>query len=154
MGDPLSVAVSILTILEVTSAVGRFLKEIAKLRRAPTILLDLNNKLVDLQMLVRRVHDLSEQQSDVLPRPSDEGLLLSLNNVQSLLSRFENLIAYDLTVVRSCSGQLELDKSRWLCAKSKVKRLKEDLEAEKKDLSLQLALLSRYKEAIATKRSH
>ena len=154
MGDPLSVAVSILTILEATSAVGRFLKEIAKLRRAPTILLDLNNKLVDLQMLVRRVHDLTEQQSDVLPRPSDEGLLLSLKNVQSLLSRFEDLIAYDLTVVRTGSGQLELDKSRWLCAKSKVKRLKEDLEAEKKDLSLQLALLSRYNEAIATHRSY
>ena len=143
MGDPLSIAASILTILGTTSVVGSFLKEIYELRNAPSILLDLNNKLQDLQILVRRVHDLSEQQSDILTSASDEGLLRSLESVQSLLSRLENLVAYDLTVVRSGSGRLELDKSRWFRAKSKVKRLKEGLEVEKRELSLKLSLLIR-----------
>lgn len=147
MADPLSIAVSILTIMDATNTVGRFLKEIVQLRKAPDILLDLNNKLIDLQLIVQRIHDLSEQQSGTLMEKSDEGLSRSLENVQSLLSRFENLIAYHLTVVRSGSGPLELDKSRWLRAKSRVKRLKEDLEAEKRDLSLKLGLLTRYNEA-------
>lgn len=147
MADPLSIAVSILTIMDATNTVGRFLKEIVQLRKAPDILLDLNNKLIDLQLIVQRIHDLSEQQSGTLMEKLDEGLSRSLENVQSLWSRFENLIAYHLTVVRSGSGPLELDKSRWLRAKSRVKRLKEDLEAEKRDLSLKLGLLTRYNEA-------
>lgn len=144
MADPFSVAVGILTVLGATGTVKKFFKDVVRLRNGPDILLALNDQLVDLQILVQKIHDLLQQQSSILDVAPDEGLVRSLKTAQTLVSKLENFIAYDLTVVRGGGGHLELDKSRWLRVKPRVQKLVQDVQANKNDLKLAVDLLTRY----------
>ena len=144
MGDPFSIAVGILAVLDASTTVGRFLKDVVKLRKAPDILLGLNNELVDLQLLVQRVHGFLQENSELVDQSPDEGLLRSLGKTRAFLHQFEKLLAYDFTVLRTKSGQLELDKSRWIRAISKVERLRDDIRSSKINLGLALTVLIRY----------
>ena len=133
----------ILTVFSATGTAGRFLKEVVRLRKAPDILLALNSELVDLQMLVQSVHDLLQQHYDALGQKTTENLVRPLERARASLANFESLLAYDLTVIRHNHNRLELDKSRWIRTKARVKQVKDDIQNNKTDLSLALNVLTR-----------
>ena len=148
MADPFSIAMGILTVFGATGTVGRFLRDVVKLKNAPDILLELNNELYDLQRLVQRIHDVLREESEIISRPPDEDLTRSLRQIRTLLSKWENLIAYDLTKPGSKSDEMKLDRSRWIRLKSNVQELRDQVRSQKQNLIFTLSLQTRCVEMI------
>ena len=142
MGDPLSLAASILTLLGAGGAIGRTLKKVVALRHAPAILLALNNEVADLDNVVRTIDTVLHRHKNILELASIGYLGESLDKIRQALSTFENLISYELTVIEGKDSHLRLDKSTWLRAESKVRALKDELRAEKADVCLALSVLT------------
>ena len=141
MGDPLSAAASILTLLGAGGAVGKFLKKVVALKQAPDILLALNNDIVDLQRVVQVVDELLQEHSGMTDKAPLDHVCKSLGKVKTTLSTLEYLVSYELTVVERDGGHLRLDRSVWLRVENKVRRLREEIRANKGDLCLSLTLL-------------
>ena len=144
MGDPFSITVGILAVLGATGKVGKFLKEVIELSKGPDILLALNNELVDLHMLVQGVHDVLLQHSSISDQGPNEGLVRSLAKVEAVISKFERLLAYDLSKMNRDGSQVKLDKSSWLRQKSRVHTLKDEIRECKDNLAVALANFTRY----------
>lgn len=64
--DTLSITVSILTILGTGGVVAQNLGRIRRLRKAPTLLLQLNNEITDLELLVHAVEETLRENEDVI----------------------------------------------------------------------------------------
>ena len=143
MGDPLSAAASILTLLGAGGAVGKFLKKVVALRHAPDILLALNNDIVDLQRIVQIVEELRQAHSRLTDQAPLDHVRESLANVRKTLSTLENLVSYELTVVERDGSHLRLDRSAWLRIEDKIRRLRKEIRANKGDLCLSLTLLTK-----------
>ena len=143
MGDPLSAATSILTLLGACGAVGKFLKKVVALRDAPDILLALNNDIADLQHIVQVVNELLQEYSRMTEKAPLDRVCESLGKVKKTLSTLENLVSYELTVVERDSSHLRLDRSVWLRVENKIRRLREEIRANKGDLCLSLTLLTK-----------
>ena len=143
MGDPLSAAASILTILGAGGAVGKFLKKVIALKRAPEILLALNNDIVDLQRVVQIVDELRQEHSQMTDEAPLNHVSESLGKVKKTLSTLEYLVSYELTAVERDGIHLRLDRSVWLRVESKIRRLRREIRANKGDLCLALTLLTK-----------
>ena len=143
MADPLSVAASILTLLGAGGAVGKFLKKAIALRKAPDILLALNNDVADLHQIVHDVDELLQEHSSMVGKAPLGHICESLEKVKKTLSIFEHLISYQLTEVERDGSYLRLDRSAWLRAEPKIVRLRERIRAGKGDLCLSLTLLTK-----------
>ena len=143
MGDPLSAAASILTLLGASGAVGKFLKKVVALKHAPTILLALNNDIVDLQHIVQAVDELRQEHSRMTNNTSLDRVRESLGKVKKTLSALEYLVSYELTVVERDGSHLRLDRSMWLRVENKIRSLRKEIHANKSDLCLSLTLLTK-----------
>ena len=104
MGDPLSAAASILTLLSAGGAVGKFLKKVVALKQAPDILLALNNDIVDLQDVVQVVDELLQEHSGMTDKAPLDPVWKSLGKVKITLSTLEHLVSYELTVVNAMAA--------------------------------------------------
>ena len=143
MGDPLSVAASILTLLGAGGAVGKFLKKVVALKHAPDILLALSNDIVDLQHVVQVVNGLLQQHSRMTDKAPLDHVCKPLGKVKKTLSTLEYLVSYKLTVAERNGSHLRLDRSVWLQVENKIGRLREEIRANKGDLCLSLTLLTK-----------
>ena len=143
MGDPLSVAASILTLLSTGGAVGKFLKKAIALKHAPDILLALNNDVTDLHQVIHIVDDLLQEHPCMIDEAPFIYVCESLENVKRTLSKFEHLISYQLTAAERDGSHLRLDRSAWLRAESTIVELREKIRADKGDLCLSLTLLTK-----------
>ena len=143
MADPLSAAASILAILGASGAVGKFLKKVVALKRAPDILLALNNDIVDLQHVVQAVDELRQEHSRMTNKAPLDCVRESLEKLKKTLSILENLVSYELTVVERDGSHVRLDRSVWLRVESKIKELRKEIRADKSDLCLSLTLLTK-----------
>lgn len=143
MGDPLSIAASILTLLSVGGAVGKFLKRAIALKQAPDILLALNNDVADLHQNVHDVDELLQEHSSMVGKAPLAHAYESLEKVKKALSTFEHLISYQLTAVERNGNYLRLGRSAWLRVEPKIVRLRERIRADKGDLCLSLTLLTK-----------
>lgn len=143
MADPLSVAAGILTLLSAGGAVGKFLKKIIALKKAPHILLALNNDIAELHRVAHDVDELLQEHFSMVDKPTLGHVCESLEKVKKTLSTFEHLISYQLTAVERNSSYLRLDRSAWLRAEPKIVKLRERIRADKEDLCLSLTLLTK-----------
>ncbi len=143
MGDPLSIAASILTLLSAGGAIGRFLMKTVALKHAPEIFLALNNDIVDLHNVVHIVDELLQEHYGIADKAPLSRVCGSLEKIQETLSAFEHLISYQLTTVARDSSHLRLDRSEWVRAEPKVQRLRDKIRADKGDLCLALTLLTK-----------
>ena len=143
MGDPLSAAASILTLLGAGGAVGKFLKKVVSLKHAPEILLALNNDIVDLQRVVQAVEELRQAHSRLTDKALLDQVCESLGKVKKTLSTLEYLVSYELTVVERDGSHPRLDRPAWLRVENKIRRLRKEIRANKGDLSLSLTLLTK-----------
>ena len=142
MGDPLSVTASILALLEAGGAIGKVLKKVIALKRAPDIFLALNNEITELHNIIHTFDELLQQQSGVCSRIASGRVCESLEKVKRTLLEFERLVSYEITVVEGHDTRLRLDKSVWLRVEPRVRALKDRIRADKADLSLGLSLLT------------
>ncbi|KAK3167756.1 hypothetical protein OEA41_010885 [Lepraria neglecta] len=142
MGDPLSVTGSILALLEGGGAIGKVLKKVITLKRAPDIFLALNNEIAELHNIIHTFDELLQEQSDVCSGIASGRICESLEKVKRTLLEFERLVSYELTVVEGHDARLRLDKSIWLRVEPRVGALKDRVRADKADLNLELSLLT------------
>ena len=89
MGDPLSVTASILALLEAGGAIGKLLKKVIALKRAPDIFLALNNEIAELHNIIHTFDELLQQQSDVCSGMASRRVCESLEKVKRTLLEFE-----------------------------------------------------------------
>ena len=143
MADPLSVTASILAILGAGGAVGKGLRKLLKLKRAPDILLALNNEIADLHCVIQTVNEVLRQHK-AIEESSVGRVSQSLDNIKRTLMTFESFVAYELTVVEDNDNHTRLDKSSWLLAEPKVKKLKNQIQVDKADLCLASSLFTQY----------
>ena len=143
MGDPLSITASILAILGAGGEVGKGLKKLQALKRAPDILLDLNNEVADLHHIVQTANEILQQHTSINGSSSDR-VCQSLERIKQTLSSYEKVISYDLTIIEGVGNHSRLDKSMWLQIEPKVKRLKSQVQTDKADLCLAWSLLTQY----------
>lgn len=144
--DPLSLTASILTIVGVAGAVGNGFSKLIGLRHAPGILLALNNEVADLYCVVQAVDHLLREHSETIHTAAITNLCRSLERAQSTLFELEDLIRNGLTIVNNNGGERKLDRVGWLRSASKVRELKNQLRADRTDLSAALSLLASYVE--------
>jgi hypothetical protein len=137
--DPFSLTVGILTMLEAGGNIGRGLKKVVALRKAPDILLALNNEVVDLQIVIEDVDDLLRQHEEIALGPT-RSLCQALERSKETLSRLESLIFYELTMTKG--GELRLDRSVWLRKEHDVLELRDRTRADRLHLLSALGVLA------------
>ena len=141
--DPLTISVSVLTILDAGGKLSKLLRKSVHLKDAPDVLLALNNEVVDMHLVVTDVNDLLlSHQLDGHPPKS---LVNSLERARSLLLRSEKFIAYELTTVTS-KGDIRVDKSVLFRSERRL----QDLQHEIRDVRITLgSALSLFASSIA-----
>ena len=142
--DPLSISVGIVTILGAGGQVAKGLEKIRSLKYAPDVLLALNNEVSDIECLIHEIENIAWQHQKTNETPVSASICRALDRVKNSLLAFEKLIAYEFTIIDSYSGQVKLDRTRWLQLESKVKQLQEQMRNDKIDLSTALNSLNSY----------
>lgn len=135
--DPLSVTVSILTILGAGGQVAKGVGKIRALNDAPDTLLAMNNEIADIQCLVQEIDD-AGRQHEVHGTRFSASVFRALEKVRETLLATEQLIAYELTTIDSMNGLVKLDWKRWLRLEDKIRQLQKRMRSNKIDLSTAL----------------
>lgn len=132
--DPLSVTISILTILGAGGQVAKGLGKIRALKDAPDTLLAMNNEIANIQCLVQEIDD-AGRQHEVHGTRFNASVFRALEKVRETLLATEQLIAYELTTIDSMNGLVKLDRKRWLRLEDKIRQLQKRMRNNKIDLS-------------------
>lgn len=140
--DPLSITVSILTILGTGGQVAKGVGKIRALKDAPNILLAMNNEIADVHCLVQEIDDDTRQHEELHKEVHETRISASvcraLEKVKETLLASKQLIAYELTTIDSVNGLVKLDWKRWLRLEDKTRQLQERMSNNKVDLSTAL----------------
>ena len=138
--DPFSLVVGILTLLEAGGTIGKGLKKIITLRKAPDVLLALKNEVVDLQIVVQDVDDLLRQHSGITETAPIRSVCRALEQSKETLLVLDSLTAYELTT--AIGTGLRLDRSVWLRKETEVLKLRDKTLADRACLSSALTILA------------
>lgn len=141
--DPLSCTASILTIIGTAGVVGNGLKKIIALRHAPGILLALNNEVADLYILVQTVDQLIRRHSEATHAGPVGNLCRALQTAEITLFELEDMLRGRLTI-KDVDGKPRLDRTAWLRSSTKVAKIKDQIRADRINLTSALSLLTTY----------
>ena len=145
--DPLSITVSVLTILGAGGSVGKAVQKLVRLRQAPDALLALNNEISDFHIVVSRVESLirlhqSAANTTTTLRESllgDLGPLLERGKEKLL--ELANLIEHTLTSPRP-NGEYLVNKIAWSHHQKRVKTLQDDIRSVKTSIVALVSVLA------------
>ena len=137
MADPLSIAASIITLLEAGGVISKALKRVIDLKKAPDVLLALNTEVSDLHLLISEVDDHLRVSDITIP----ESLTRDLGRIRDLLLGLEIFIAYELTTATQASSSLRIDKSAFWRAGKRIQALKDEIRIEKLALKTSMGQL-------------
>ena len=117
--DPFSITIGVVTLVEAGSHCSRVLRRIVGLRKAPTVLLELDNDVSELQTIISDVVDLvGVANHEELTVPQSLGAALEC--LKSALLELESFIAYKLTTMADDGSGLRIDKSVLLRSEEKL----------------------------------
>ena len=142
--DPLSITVSILTVLGTTGSIGKAIKKLVMLRGVPDALLALNNEVSDFHLIMSKTDALLQHYRDAPGTTSRNADFAA--EVASLLERgkarlleLECLIEYTLTSPGQ-NGESVLNGSAWSREHEKANRIKEELCSIRTSLATLLSI--------------
>ncbi len=139
--DPLSFTASLLTVIGTAGLIGNGLKRVVALKRAPAILLDLNDEVAGLYCVLQAVDFLIRKHTNIAHNAPMSSVCRSLEKSETTLFKLEDLLRDKLTI-ETRDGEMRLDRRAWLFAESKVRNLKEQIRADRIELSSALSLLA------------
>ena len=139
--DPLSFTASLLTVIGTAGVIGNGLKRIVALRHAPEILLLLNDEVAGLYCVVQAVDFLIRQHAGLAHDGPMSNLCMALEKSEATLFKLEDFIRDKLTI-EGRDGEVKLNHHVWLFSESKVRSLKEQIRADRIELSSALSLLA------------
>ena len=140
--DPLSLAASILAVLGAGGTIAKGLAKIRRLKRAPCILLQLNNEVTDLHLLIRAVNEIYHSSANIIPVSTlqEEVVYNALKRAKHDVLELEKLIEYILT--KETSSGTEIDTLAWIRALDRVKEACDHIRASRNDLNIVWTTLS------------
>ena len=131
--DPLSLTASIIAVLGLTGSVGKGFHKIREIRKAPEILLQLNNEVTDLYLLVHAIDDLYRQHNDSTRVSQQEVVCAVLERTKSAVLELEEVIAYRLT--KETKRGTEIDLIGWAGASNKINIIKDKIRNTRSNLN-------------------
>ena len=132
--DPLSITVSIITLLGAGGTISKGLDRIRSLKTAPDTLLQLHNEISHLHLIIHAVDGIYRQNDDPNTGGQQEIVCAVLKRAKDTVLELEKVIAYVLT--KETSNGAELDRVAWLRALKKVKKLQSDMRNVRNDLNV------------------
>lgn len=139
--DPLSITASLLTVIGTIGVIGNGLRKLVALKHAPAILLTLNDEVAGLYCVVQAVDYLTRQHAEITHIGAMDNLRRAVEQSRSTLLTLEDLVIHKLTVEEK-DGERRLDRSARLFAATKVQKIKDQIRADRIDLSSALSLLA------------
>ena len=142
--DPLSISVSILSILGVGGVIAKSIKKVLSLQHAPNLVASLNNELEEVRLVVTATHNiLRDSQAEITPNDSTviESLEKALDTVKTRLLQLQELIEYRL-ISSISNSDIKINKIAWSRKRGNLKNLHDQLHTAKTSLSTALSLLS------------
>ena len=132
--DPLSLTASIIAILGAGGTISKGLSKIRNLKRAPYIVLQLNNEVTDLHLLIRAVDDLYRRADQSILDAHEHLVYNALERAKHAVLELEELIEYVLTK-ESDSGK-EVNRLGWIRALDRVKEVKNNIHVVRSNLNM------------------
>ena len=133
--DPLSLTASIIAVLGAGGTIAKGFGKIRHLKRAPDVLLQLNNEVTDLRLLIHAVNELYHQRTELswVSTAQEEVVRNSLERAKHSVPELEKLIEYVLT--KETKEGTEIDGSAWIRALDRIKEVKDNFRAARIDLN-------------------
>ena len=140
--DPLSLTASILALLGAGGTIAKGLAKLRRLKRAPYILLQLNNEVTDLHLLIRAVNEIYHSSAKIIPASTlqEEVVSNALKRAKHDVLELEKLIEYVLT--KETSNGTKIDTLAWTRALNRVKEANDHIRASRNDLNIVWTTLS------------
>ena len=107
--DPLLITANILAILGAGGMIDKWLSRLVAAKDAPDELLALNNDVSDFHCVICDVDSLLRKQSDNKAESIPQSIIKALERSKDTLLALEKLITYELMVVKSRPGQVQVD---------------------------------------------
>ena len=131
--DPLSLTASLLAILGAGGAIAKGLYKIRRLKDAPTILLQLNNEIVDLHLLIRAVDELYHRHTNTIKASQTQVISSCLGRAKETLLELERLISYQWT--RENEQGIKINRTVWLRAQKRISDMNNKIRHVRTDLN-------------------
>lgn len=132
--DPLSLTASVIAVIGAASRIASGLKRIIDLRKAPAVLLALNNEVSDLQLILAQLESLAPSRT---ARDADQSLLQNTTLVKAKLQELE-IIIYARLIAKSGG----LNRAAWLLAQDKVETIRKDIRLLRVNISNALHVMT------------
>ena len=144
--DPLSLTVSILTLLGAGGSIAGAFEKLRSLRQAPEALHALNNEISDLHLIVLETNTLLQEHQDIASinrRTQDFAANLKpiLDRAREKLLELESLIVYRLTTPGP-SNEPNINKSAWMRERKRMKMIQTEIHTIRMDLVAAVGILS------------
>lgn len=139
--DPLSFTASLFTVIGTIGVIGNGLKKLIALKHAPRILHALNDEMASFYCVVQAVDFLVQQHIQIINTVPMSNVCRALDKSTITLLELDDLVRNKLTV-ETVGGERRLDRSVWLFAATRVQRVKDQIRADRLDLSAALSLLA------------
>ena len=133
--DPLSLIASIIALLGAGGTIAKGLGKIRRLKKAPDVLLQLNNEVTDLHLLICAVNELYHRRIELswVSTAQEEVVRNSLERAKHAVLELEKLIEYVLT--KETKEGTEIDGLAWTRALDRIKEVKNNFRAARVDLN-------------------
>ena len=140
--DPLSLTASLIAVLGAGGTIAKGLGRIRCLKKAPDVLLQLNNEVADLHLLIRAVHELHHGRTELLSASTiqEEVVCNSIERAKHAVLELEKLVEYVLT--KEAKGGTEIDGLAWTRALNRIKEVRNKVRTAREDLNAVWTTLS------------
>lgn len=126
---------NILAILGTGGMIDKWLSRLVTAKDAPDELFALNNEVSDFHWVICDVDSLLRKHSDNTAESIPQSLIKALERSKDTLLALEKLITYELMVVKSRPGQVQVDWCTWLRSGQKLGRFKDKIWCDKLNVS-------------------
>ena len=142
--DPLSLTVSILTILGTGGIIAKGFGKVRGLKDAPAIVFQLNNEVSDLTLLVRAVDEAYRLHGLAMTSSTHAEVVYNvLKRAQNVVLDLEKLV--DHTLTKPTSSGSRVSRRAWINSLSEIKTMKTSIHITRDELiTLWAALGNRY----------
>jgi hypothetical protein len=146
--DPLSISVSVVTLLSAANSIAGGINKLASLSRAPASLLALSNELSDLRLVLAEseavLSDHAMRYEKIEAASSGRSLSQSIERAKRHLEELEEV---EKRLSTSSGG---IDRLAWLWEQDNIRKIQKDLRTVRLDIVAVLGLVSSYVGPLST----
>ena len=144
--DPLSITVSIVTLLGIGGSISNAFENLATIQHVPDAFLALSNEISSLRLIMLEANNvLQDHHNNSSADPSQQtfvnNLIPILNRIKFRLLELESLIEYRLTTP-GLIRETKVNKLSWIKAQPKLKAIQDEIRSSRLNLVTAIGLLA------------